>query len=213
MKLCVFDLDHTLLTVNSSYRFGTYLYQQKFISFFTLSHCLFYYARHKFLGMSMQKLHEKIFQKLFKGLYLKELQKHVKNFLDLELIKLFYEPALQRLQEAKQRGDYTLILSASPDFLVQPIAEKLDVKNWRASVYAPDQEGKLEYLSSILDGLNKANYVVSLINQMQIDYTAITAYSDSYLDLPILELSGKAVGVVPDNYLRKICQERGWEIL
>jgi HAD superfamily phosphoserine phosphatase-like hydrolase len=161
----------------------------------------------------MHKLHQKIFQRLFKGFYLKELEQLVKSFLDLELTDLFYKPVLQKLEEAKQRGDYTVILSASPDFLVQPIANALGVTDWRASVYIPNQNGRLEHLSTILDGIDKAAYVSTLIQQMSLDNSAVTAFSDSYLDLPLLEIAGKAIGVVPDKKLKKICEERGWEIL
>ena len=38
-------------------------------------------------------------------------------------------------------------------------------------------------------------------------------YSDSFNDLPLLEIATRAVAVDPDDTLRKIAQERNWEIL
>ena len=38
-------------------------------------------------------------------------------------------------------------------------------------------------------------------------------YSDSFNDLPLLEIATRAVAVDPDETLRKVAQERNWEIL
>lgn len=213
MRLSVFDLDHTLLTVNSSYHFGVYLYRQNFFSFPSLLASLCYYAYHKLFGMSVQKLHKKTFQMLFKGVSAEELQKHAAVFLEEQLTKKFYKPALERLREAQEKGDYVLILSSSPDFLVKPIAEWLGVDAWQATIYAVDDCGRLSHLASILEGQDKADYLAHLIKKMNISSSSITAYSDSHLDLPVLKMAGKAIGVVPDFYLKRICQEKGWEII
>lgn len=213
MRLSVFDLDHTLLTINSSYHFGAYLYRQKFFSFPSLLASLFYYARHKLFGLSIQKLHQKTFQLLFKGVSIEDLQAYVTVFLEQQLTEKLYQPALQRLHEAQKRGDYTLILSSSPDFLVRPIAEWFGVDSWQATIYAVDDGGCLSHLASILEGQDKANYLAHLIREMGIHSSSVTVYSDSHLDLPILKMAGKAIGVVPDFYLKRICQEKGWEII
>ncbi|CUI16262.1 conserved hypothetical protein [Candidatus Protochlamydia naegleriophila] len=212
MRLSVFDLDHTLLTVNSSYHFGAYLYRQNFFAFPSLLASLFYYARHKLFGLSIQKLHQKTFQLLFKGVSAEELQTYASIFFEQHLMGKFYQPALQRLREAQKNGDYTLILSSSPDFLVKPIAEWLGVDAWQATIYAVDC-GRMSLLESILDGQDKANYLVKLAQEMGVSSSSITVYSDSYLDLPILKMAGRAIGVVPDFYLKRICHEKGWEII
>lgn len=213
MKLVVFDLDHTLLKVNSSYRFGNYLFRQNYFSFLAFIKCLAYYARHKLLGLSIEKLHYKTFSALFKGRSLQDLQKHVDRFLNETLETMLYPPVYQRLQEAQERGEYTLILSSSPDFLVGPIAKRLATTDWKATVYQPDEEGNLSCLSSILEGEKKAQHVRLLSSQLGLDQASVTVYSDSILDLPVLKIAGRAIGVVPDFQLKQICQEKGWEIL
>lgn len=213
VQLTVFDLDHTLLTSNSSFRFGFYLYQQKFFSFFKLVTCLSDYVRHKWLKMPIHKLHQKTFESLFKGHALSIIQEHVDQFLTLHLQKMLYHPVIQRLKEAQMRGDYILILSSSPDFLVEAIACRLGVKEWEATRYQTNHLGYFVQIAHILEGQDKADYVHHLTAKMNLPLTSVTVYSDSYLDLPILNLAGQAIAVSPDSQLKRICQQKGWEII
>lgn len=211
--LSVFDLDHTLLCFNSSYRFGLYLYRQRFLNVRELFCSLFYYARHKWLGLSLNELHQKVFSQLFQGRSVHELEQHVDQFLDQELEGMLYSPAIQRLEQAKQKGQYTMILSSSPDFLVRSIARRLGTHEGKGSQYLANLQGHLCQVHEILEGKDKASYIEYLMNSMPIQPEKITVYSDSYLDLPMLKIAHRAIGVTPDRYLRKVCQSEGWEIL
>jgi HAD superfamily hydrolase (TIGR01490 family) len=213
LRLIVFDLDHTLLIANSSFRFGCYLYRKNFFSFWNLLLALADYARHKWCGMSVQDLHAKSFRRLFKGQPLEAIHQHVDNFLTAELSLLLYPPVVQRLREAQRRGDRVVILSSSPDFLVREISRRLDVQQWKATRYQTDEKGKLVGISHVLKGEDKALYIKALADQLHFSYSSITVYSDSYLDLPVLKIAGQAIGVGPDRRLKDICLQNGWEIL
>jgi HAD superfamily hydrolase (TIGR01490 family) len=213
VRLIVFDLDHTLLTVNSSFYFGSFLYRQGFFSLGTLLSCLIDYARSKWLGMSIADLHIRTFKRLFLGCSISNINHYVNMFLNESLKDLLYDPVVQRLENAQNQGDYVLILSSSPDFLVKEIAQRLHVPHWKATVYQTDEEGKLTAISQVMDGQDKANYIKELADRMQLPQGAITVYSDSYLDLPILKMAGQAIGVGPDYHLKRICLQNGWEIL
>lgn len=213
VQISVFDLDHTLLTGNSSYHFGFYLYKRKFFNFRKLILCLCDYARHKCLGLSVQKLHVKSFSRLFQGQSLAILQEHVEAFLTENLQNLLYTPVAQRLREAHSRGETTLILSSGPDFLVSAIARRLDVTQWQATTYRADDEGRLAAITHVLEGQDKANYMQDYAKKMELPLSDFTVYSDSYLDLPIMRIAGRAIGVLPDNRLKYVCLQNGWEII
>lgn len=213
MHLSVFDLDHTLININSSFHFGLYLYRQKFFSFSKLVACLSDYARHKWLGLSVQTLHARAFARLFKGHALSDIRHHVDQFLTEHLTSFLYEPVVQRLKAAQTQGNYTLILSSSPDFLVGAIAHRLGVSQWKATVYQADTKGKLMSIAHVLEGQDKADYLKNLAHQMRVPLSATTVYSDSYLDLPVLKIAGQAIGVDPDSHLKRVCLQNGWEIL
>lgn len=210
--LSVFDLDHTLLTVNSSFRFGVHLYQKSLMSKWTFCRCLFYYTRHKWLGLSLHQLHQNIFRLLFKGRTQKSVEEEVGEFLKASLPEFFYAPALHRLEEARRQGQFIVILSSSPDFLVGPIARQLNVQEYKSTVYEVNAEGSFDHVD-VFQGIDKADYVRDLQGRLNVSTECITVYSDSYLDLPVLKLAGKAIGVIPDHDLRRICNLNGWEII
>lgn len=213
MRVVVFDLDHTLLTVNSSFRFGLFLYRQRYFSFWKLWYCLSAYMRHKWFGMKLQDLHVKAFTHLFQGQPLAAISHEVEKFLDEFFESILYAPVVKRLKLAQAQQEKVLILSSSPDFLVKAIAHRFQVQQWKATTYQVDHEGKFAAVSHVMEGENKANYLRQWVHQLQLSLSATTVYSDSYLDLPVLKIAGQVIGVVPDNRLKRLCQQKGWEIL
>lgn len=211
--LTVFDLDHTLLKGNSSYHFGSFLYKNKFFSRLTLYSCLFYYVRHKYFGLSLEKVHQKIFDQLFKNCSRVVIEQYVRMFLKQHLKKLLSHSVIKRLHEARHKGCYTIILSSAPDFLAVPIAKQLGVHACKSTVYEVDDKERFNQISQVFDGDHKAQYVLELAQRLGLDKSVVTVYSDSILDLPVLKIAGKAVGVKPDDSLRKVCEKNGWEIL
>lgn len=212
-NLSVFDLDNTLVNGNSSFRFCKYLYSLKEFNSFHLLYSLFCYFRHRFCGMSLLDLHKKVFNRLLLGRPLESLEKHVDAFVEERLSQFFYVPAVASLRLAQHLGHYTLILSNSPSFLVRSVAAYLGVNEWRATEYAVDTEHKLSDISSVMQGEDKAHAVLEIARGLGIKKEAITAYSDSYLDLPLLLIAGQAIAVNPDKKLRSfsLCQE--WSII
>ena len=127
-------------------------------------------------------------------------------------ISLVYEPVRRRLQEAQDAGHHVLLLSSSPDFLVGEIARRLSVERWKSTTYEVN-EGVYSKISHVMGGEEKALYVSGLAKELSIPLNSVTVYSDSSLDLPLLTLAGKAVCVAPNEQLKRICMEKGWEII
>ena len=213
MHLTIFDLDHTLLTVNSSFRFGIFLYRHHFFSLWALAGCLSDYARYKWLKMPIYDLHHRTFERLFKGHSLHTIRSYVTQFLDESLDAILYLPILHRLRQAQAQGNEVVILSSAPDFLVKEIAHRLHISHWQATHYQIDDQEQLIAIASVMEGEDKARYLKQLSIKMNLPCSAITVYSDSYLDLPVLKMAGHAIAVRPDAYLRRICLQNGWEIL
>ena len=172
---------------------------------------ILYNIRHKYFGLTLEQLHYKVFKKLLKGFNIQTLSEHVSSFVESELEKMIYLPALTRLRRAQHEGHFTMILSNSPSFLVQVIASKLQVDDWRASEYKVDKDQRLCQISLILDGEAKAFWIRKISEDLGVLDQEITAYSDSYLDLPFVQAAGISVVVNPDSRLKKISQKKNWE--
>src|SRR5438132_2949212 len=122
-KLSVFDLDHTLITKNSSFRFSYFLLKQKVLSPWAFFTSTFYYYQHQHFGLPLSELHVQVFNRLLKGLSPAYLQRYVDEFVNEYLGALLYMPAVSELRLAQQLGEHTAIFSNSPDFLVSAIAK------------------------------------------------------------------------------------------
>ena len=241
-QLALFDLDHTLLKANCSFRFGVFLYRHRFFSFFPLFNCLIDYARHKWLGMSIEALHHRTFAHLFQAKAVADIQQYVDQFLNESLETLLFPPVLGRLREAQDRGDCVVILSSSPDFLVREIARRLNVSLWGATTYKtisetpcetretekieeteqPQKKERLNGIAQVMEGEDKGAFLRDLLLKLYpqklsptspFSLPKIIVYSDSHLDLSILKMADEAIGVRPDRYLKNICLQNGWEIL
>lgn len=212
-KASFFDLDHTLLKVNSSFCFGKYLYHHGVLSLSQLLQLGSIYFLHKVGIFSVKTLHTLVFKRLFLGrprLFFKE---HLELFLQDNFEEMLYTPAVQRLKTAQLSGDYVAILSNSPDFLVGAIAKKLNVSHFEGSVYGVDEAQRFSHIKKLLQGEDKAASTFNRLESLEIKKENATIYSDSILDLPFLLSGGIQVGVNPDTKLRAICQEYQWEVI
>lgn len=212
-SISAFDLDHTLLSGNSSFLFGKYLCKQKYLSRKNLYYIFFCYFLYYIGILSIKNLHKNAFRYLFNEKSASEVKGWVDEFLAKYLKGNLYSPALNRLEQAQIEGHYTVILSSSPDFLVGPIAQRLGVSHWQATQYGVDKDGQFCHIAKLMLGEDKAQFLKNLSEKRGCHRHDLTVYSDSYLDMPALLTAGMAVGVNPDRKLRAICRERQWPII
>lgn len=213
-QVSVFDLDHTLLTANCSYRFGIYLYRNSFFSLPLMLRMLFNYSLFQMGILSIQRLHQSIFDILFYKREFDAIQKFLDPFLNQEFSKIQYKPAVEKLEKAKrEHGHYTVILSSSPDFLVKAFAERFGVDAYKGSHYELDSQKRFLKTSTILEGYEKARYISKLIKHFSLSKEDISAYSDSFLDLPFLLAAGWPIAVNPNKKLKEFAIKNSWPII
>jgi len=212
-QLTVFDLDRTIVSDNCSFDFCRYLVSKNVLPLSSLLFSFYYFIKHTFFGMSLADLHARVFDHLLRGQSLEKLESNVEPFLKEYLLTRIYPPAIAQLRLAQHLGHYTLILSNSPSFLVKKIAKLLGVNEWRATEYAVDKQNNLCHIASIMQGEEKAACVREIAEKLAIQKEQITAFTDSFLDLPLLLSAGTPVAVNPDRKLRRISEERQWSIL
>jgi len=208
-----FDLDHTLFKVNTSFCFGKYLYQQGVFSTPTMLRLIYCYALHTIGYLSIKELHETIFRFLFLGHPLTRFTSYLPHFIDQLFNHHSFPPVLKHLREAQQKGQLVAILSSSPDFLVQAIAQRLNVPYWLGTKYAVDNEGILCEISHLVQAQEKKEQMQTMAREAGKCLSDSIAYSDSYLDLIFLRAAGKGVGVRPDRRLRTYCKQMSWDII
>lgn len=214
-SISFFDLDKTLLNTNVSKQFGEYLFQKSYFSLYRYLQLMILYIRHRFFGLTYTRLHQKTFDTVFQSRLLTTLEAHCAAFLQKYFDTLINPVVYERFRLAKAAGHYTVILSCSPTFIVGPIAQRFGVDEWHATRYDADKNGRLEVVSQVMGGKNKAHLVSLIASHQNIAKKYTHGYTDSCHDLPFLEAVGHPVGVMTygDSRLRRICERRNWEIL
>lgn len=213
MQIAFFDLDKTLLSVNSSVRFCRFLYRKGVFSYKDLFWAVVYYLRYALIDNSLERLHRSSFQKLLRGKNILVLQDHVEEFWNAYLAKLLYLPAFLCLQKALQAKNLVFLFSSAPDFLIKPLVARWQLSGFLASEYLLDNDHCLWEIAHICQGKDKAEGVQRICHMYQVDRVQTIAYSDSILDLPFLLSVGSVVVVKPDYSLKKVAKQYGWKSL
>lgn len=122
--------------------------------------------------------------------------------------------ARRALAEHARAGEDRIIISASPQELVEELADALGL------------EGAIGTVGEVVDGrytgrlarpfcygAQKPIEAARLAAERGYDLAVSSAYSDSVSDLPLLEAVGRPVAVNPDAELRTIAAQRRWQVL
>ncbi|MGQ0841575.1 HAD-IB family hydrolase [Actinokineospora sp.] len=126
---------------------------------------------------------------------------------------LVYAEAAELVAEHKSDGHDVVVISASGEEIVAPIAEMIGATHsvgTRMVAAAGRYTGEIAFYCY---GANKAAAMRELAARHGYDLAASHAYSDSSTDLPMLEAVGHPAVVNPDRSLRRLAAERGWPVL
>jgi len=109
-------------------------------------------------------------------------------------------------------GDHVVVLSASPQEVVEAVAERLGAHSGIGTV-AEVQDGRYtgRLDGPFCHGLGKLERLGAVLGQINLAHA--TAYADSTSDIPVLEACGQAVAVNPDRKLRGAAALNGWPTL
>jgi HAD superfamily hydrolase (TIGR01490 family) len=132
----------------------------------------------------------------------------------LEIVQpMVYAEATELIAEHRASGDEIVVLSASGEEVVQPIASMIGADcavATRMTVADGRYTGEVEYYCY---GAEKADAARRIAAERGYDLADCRAYSDSVTDLPLLEAVGHPTVVNPDRALRREAVRRGWPVL
>jgi HAD superfamily hydrolase (TIGR01490 family) len=125
--------------------------------------------------------------------------------------------ALSLVHKHQAAGDQVVIVTATNEFVTRPIATAFGVDELIAVELERGADGwitgSIRGTPSFREG--KVSRVEQWLAAHGLDWSRadITFYSDSANDLPLLERVDRPIATNPDPRLRAVAQERGWRIL
>lgn len=210
-----FDLDKTIIAKSSTLAFTKPLFKAGFLSRTTLAKAAIAQAYYQAFGADHEQL-ERIKEELAgltKGWDRNEIIRLVEETVGEVVAPLVYSEALAIIDDHRRSGRRVVVVSTSPDEIVRPLCRYLGIEDVIATRSEIDEDGR--YTGTIelyAYGPAKAQAMVEMAANQDIDLSASYAYSDSITDIPMLEAVGHPVAVNPDSDLLEAATERNWEI-
>ena len=126
---------------------------------------------------------------------------------------LVFAEAADLIADHKLRGHDVIVVSASGEEIVAPIAAALGATHSVATSMREEDGHYTGEVDFYCYGPGKVEAMEELAAEYGYDLAASYAYSDSITDLPMLEAVGHPTAVNPDRALRKEAAGNGWPIL
>lgn len=217
MKIALFDLDNTLLPLDSDYQWGEFTvslgwadakeFQERNHQFY-LQYTQGRLDIHEYVRFATQTIRSHGPQKAALA--------H-EQFMAQVVRPAMQASALNLVKRHQDAGDAVLIVTATNEFVTRPIAKAFGVDELIAVELERDAQGlitgEIKGTPSFREG--KVVRVEQWLAARGLLWGDVdtTFYSDSTNDLPLLERVNHPVAANPDERLRTVAQERGWRIL
>ncbi|WP_129141580.1 HAD family hydrolase [Modicisalibacter coralii] len=214
MSLAIFDLDNTLLALDSDHAWGEFLVEQGAVDpvAYREANERFLEAYqagtldiHAYLALALKPLADNSPE---------QLAAWHQQFMASKIEPHILPRGEELLARHRERGDTLLIITATNRFITGPIAQRLGVDELIAvepETIGGRYTGRVSGVPSFRDG--KITRLEEWLATRDITIDDAWFYSDSHNDLPLLEKVDHPVAVDPDDTLREVATERGWRII
>jgi HAD superfamily hydrolase (TIGR01490 family) len=214
VSLAIFDLDNTLLSIDSDHAWGEFLLEQGAVDpveyrqaneRFMADYNAGTLDINAFLAVALKPLAENTPE---------QLAAWHQQFMASKIEPHILPKAEELIARHRTRDDTLLIVTATNRFITGPIAERFGIDHLIA--VEPERvnghyTGKVSGVPSYREG--KVTRLQAWLDDQEIALDGAWFYSDSHNDIPLLEIIDNPVAVDPDDTLRKVAEKRHWRIM
>ena len=220
-NITLFDLDHTLLPLDSDYAWG------EFTTTIGWTDPIAFKQRNDEFFAQYKKGELKIAEYVrFATQAIKDQGATKSTAAHAQFMASVIQPAIKQAATdviAKHRaaGDQLVIVTATNEFVTRPIATSLGIDELIAvQLEKDDAVGGTGWITGHVKGVpsaheGKVTRVEAWLAEHQLSWSQVhtTFYTDSINDIALLERVNVPIATNPDARLRAIATERGWRIL
>jgi HAD superfamily hydrolase (TIGR01490 family) len=217
-NLCLFDLDDTLLPLDSDHAWGEFVIRLGWVDeaeFKRRNDAFFAQYKagrldvHAYIAFATEPLRARPQA---------EVDAAQASFMREVIVPALRPEALDLVRDHQSRGDLVALVTATNEFITAPIARAFGIADLIAVRLARGQGGTI---TGCIDGTpsyreGKVVRIEEWLTTLGLawsDFARISVYSDSVNDLPMLERATDAVATNPSPALEAIAIERGWRLL
>jgi HAD superfamily hydrolase (TIGR01490 family) len=217
-NLALFDLDHTLLPIDSDYEWGQFLVRTG-----AVDPVAFKNANDAFFAQYQAGTLDPVEYLEFALGTLARFPRARLDAMHAQFMREVIEPAIlpqarKLLQEHQDAGDLVAIITATNRFVTAPIAKALGVEHLIAAVPEEDENGNLtgKLLGSPTSGPGKVTHTHAWLEKIGTPLNSFGRshfYSDSHNDIPLLSVVTHPVATNPNAALSAHATSLGWPLL
>ena len=208
-----FDLDKTLLDVNSGSQWLRHEFAAGRVSIWQAVQAVVWLIFYHFFGADMTRPLRLAMQSL-EGIEESDLISRSDAFYESHMTGHMRPGAIKALELHRAQGHELVLLTSRSVYVARKVSEELSLDGYLATTLAVDAEGRLtgEPDDDICFGPGKVTLAKRFLAEKGGSLEQSVFYTDSYTDLPMMAAVGKAVAVNPDPKLRREALRRGWDI-
>lgn len=216
--LTLFDLDGTLMPIDTNQAFGAFLVQLGWVDgarwtarnqAFLDDHHRGELDMHRFIDFATEPWRDRPSAEV----------DAVRARFVAEVIAPAIPPRAKALVHGHQRaGDLVALVTGTHEYLAQPIAQALGIEHLVAVRLVRDAAGRI---TGAIDGIpsfhagkiNRVHQWLATQGRVIDDFPRVHFYGDSVNDIPIMEHVTHPIAVNPSAALRTLAHARGWPVL
>jgi HAD superfamily hydrolase (TIGR01490 family) len=220
-NITLFDLDHTLLPLDSDYSWGEFTTQIGWtdpVAFKNRNDEFF--AQYKKGELKISEYVRFATQAIKDQGAAKSVAAHA-DFMKIVIQPAIKQAATDLIAKHRAAGDQLVIVTATNEFVTRPIATAFGIEELIAVQLEKDESvggtgwitGEIKGVPSAHEG--KVTRVEAWLSAKNLSWNDVhtTFYTDSINDIALLEKVNVPVATNPDARLRVVAVERGWQIL
>lgn len=211
MAVAFFDLDKTLLSVNSATLWVRYEVRHKQLKLSQALKAMGWLIRYR-LGEADLDAPIRYSIGTLKGQDPRPLAERTKTFYQSEIRHRFRPGGLKVLEHHRARGDKIVLLTSTTVFLADAVAEDIPFDAVLCTRFEVDAQGRFtgRPVEPLCFGPGKLLQAQRLLDEWNIPLSECAFYSDSNADMPMFAAVGHPVAINPDPQLLRHAKRLGW---
>lgn len=217
-NLTLFDLDHTLIPIDSDHEWGQFL-----VRVGAVDAASFTQRNDDFFKQYQEGTLDTVQYLEFALGTLAQFSPAQLHALRAEFMQEVIQPALRPaaiklLKHHQDQGDLVAIITATNRFVTEPIAKAFNIQHLIAAIPETLTDGTItgKLIGIPSSGAGKITHLhdwLTSINKSLDDFPESRFYSDSQNDIPLLSLVTHPIATNPNAKLLAHAKARGWPIL
>ncbi len=212
-RVAFLDVDGTLLPATTSFLMAQRLRRLGLLSRGFLLRSVYHGLQHRFGRLQYRRLVGYAIEQLG-SIPLVELERQAYETFKEDVKPRLYRGVVDHLDGLRASGTDLVLVSASPGFVIKPLAlylQCVDVLSTPVRVEGERIVGIGDGPACYGDG--KRELALEWAARHGIDMDQAVAYADNWSDRTLLQTSGHAVVVRPRGALKRLALEEGWDIV